>query len=195
MTLDELSVVFTADIAPFSAAVASVSSLLSAAADQADSLAARFTNAGIQAGEGLRQGLLSRRAAVADAARALADAAANALRNALGIHSPSRVAMAAGSLFDEGLIRGIAGSAGQVEKEAALLSDRASSALRAPEFPPEAVPSPVSAPVPAAPSDANALSPISLTIPLEIDGYRLGVAAIEGINRVSQGTGRIELTI
>ena len=31
--------------------------------------------------------------------------------------------------------------------------------------------------------------------PLEIDGYRLGVAAIEGINRVTQGTGRIQLNL
>lgn len=193
MTLDELSVVFSADIAPFESAVRQAAELLTAAADRADGLPPRFLNAGSQAGDGLRQGLLSRRSAVADAARALAEAAAGALRDALGIHSPSRVAMEAGALFDEGLLRGIAGSADRVENEASLLSDRAASALRAPDLPPpaQAPASPLSRP--SAPAEA-ALPPISLTVPLEIDGYRLGVAAIEGINRVSQGTGRVELT-
>ena len=47
----------------------------------------------------------------------------------------------------------------------------------------------------AEPDAETLLSQLSITVPLEIDGYRLGVAAIEGINRVSQGTGRVELTL
>ena len=50
---------------------------------------------------------------------------------------------------------------------------------------------PLPAAIPAAPADQN----ISITIPLELDGYRLGVAAIEGINRVTQGSGRVELNL
>lgn len=196
MTLDELSVVFSADTAPFAAAVGNLSALLSAAAAQADAAVSQFQAAGGHAGDGLRNGLLSRRSSVAAAAKALADAAANALRGALNIHSPSKLTYQVGAYFDEGLLEGISASAWQVEREADALGRSAAQALQVPAFTPPPVPlSPVFSPsAPAAPSDA-ALAPISLTIPLEIDGYRLGVAAIEGINRVTQGTGRVELTL
>ena len=192
MTLEELSVVFSADVAPFAQAVSQVSGLISVAASQADGMADHFTAAGTQAGDGLRIGLLSRRSAVAQAAQALAQAAASALRGALAIHSPSRVTQQMGALFDEGLLQGIAGSANRVEREAASLGSRTAAALQFPDVP---VPVPAAAPSAAAPAGEAALPPISLTIPLEIDGYRLGVAAIEGINRVSHGTGRVELTL
>ena len=195
MTLEEISVLFTADTAPISAAIADVTGLLSALGAQAGALEGALFSSGAQAAEGLRGGLLSRRSAVAEAARALADAAAEALRSALSIHSPSRLTFQVGTFFDEGLLRGIAGSAGQVEKEAAALGQNAAGALKAPEFaaPLSSAPSFFS---PASPSASGAqLPPISLTIPLEIDGYRLGVAAIEGINRVAQGTGRVELSL
>ena len=193
MTLEELSVVFSADVAPFAQAVSQVSGLISVAASQADGMADHFTAAGTQAGDGLRIGLLSRRSAVAQAAQALAQAAASALRGALAIHSPSRVTQQMGALFDEGLLQGIAGSANRAEREAASLGSRTAAALQFPDVP---VPVPAAAPSAAAtPAGEAALPPISLTIPLEIDGYRLGVAAIEGINRVSHGTGRVELTL
>lgn len=194
MTLEEISVVFSADVAPFAQAVSQVSELISGAASQADTLAAQFTSSGTQAGDGLRLGLLSRRYAVIQAAQELAQAAASALRGTLDIHSPSRLTWQMGALFDEGLLRGIAGSTDQVEKEAAALGSRTAAALQFPDVP---LPVPASAaPAPdAAPAGDAALPPISLTIPLEIDGYRLGVAAIEGINRVSHGTGRVELSL
>ena len=195
MTLEEISVRFTADIAPIAAAMSELSGLLSALNHQADALAAGFYSSGAQAAEGLREGLLSRRYAVAAAAQALASAASGALRDALAIHSPSRLTFQVGAFFDEGLLQGISGSASQVEKEAAALGRRAASALATPEF---ALPIPAIQPVsPAAAATAVSpdSSPISITIPLEIDGYRLGVAAIEGINRVTQGTGRVELTL
>lgn len=192
MTLEELSVQFSADISPFAAAMTALSGLLTQAGAQADGMAAGFQAAGANAGAGLRNGLLSQRSAVAAAAKALADAASSALRGALSIHSPSRVTFEAGRFFDEGLLQGIEASAGRVEKEAAGLGEKTAAALSAPE---------ISAPIEgrafaAQPSTAAAPpdeAPLSITVPLEIDGYRLGVAAIEGINRVTHGAGRVEL--
>ena len=194
MTLDEISVRFTADISPFAAAATQAASLLSAMGSQVSSLAGQFHSAGAMAGDGLRSGILSRQGAVVAAAHAIANAAAAALRSALSIHSPSRLTFEVGQLFDEGLLRGISQSAGQVEKEADLLGHRAASALQIPEFQQPfsfSAPMPLPAAIPAAPADQN----ISITIPLELDGYRLGVAAIEGINRVTQGSGRVELNL
>ena len=193
MTLDELSVAFTADTSGFAAAVSQVVGLLASAGSAADALASRFSSAGASAGDGLRGGILSRRGAVISAARAVADAAASALRSALAIHSPSRVTYEAGAYFDQGLLNGIAQSAGRVEKEAALLGQSAARALHSPQLSQpvqSAFPPPLSAP-----ESAVSAPDISLTIPLEIDGYRLGVAAIEGINRVTGGTGRVELNL
>ena len=193
MTLEELSVIFTADIAPFTAAAHQLSGMLTQMSAQADALAAHFHAAGVQAGEGLRAGLLSRQGAVTAAARQVALAAAAALRGALQIHSPSRLTYQAGRYFDEGLMQGIESSAGRVEKEAGALGERTAQALH---FPQVEFPVPVSsAPAAPAPDMDQLLSRISITVPLEVDGYQLGLAAIEGINRVSQGTGRVELIL
>ena len=161
-------------------------------ASQADGLAASFTAAGSSAGDGLRNGILARRGAIISAAQAVAAAAANALRNALIIHSPSRLTYQVGTYFDQGLLNGIADSAGQVEREAELLGRSAAEALRS--VPDAALPeaAPFSA---AAPGIDQVLNNLTITVPLEIDGYRLGVAAIESINRVSGGTGRVELAL
>lgn len=194
MTLEELSVRFSADISPFAAAMAQLGGLLSQAGAQADGMAAHFQAAGVNAGEGLRSGLLSQRGSVAAAAQALADAASSALRGALRIHSPSRLTFEVGRYFDEGLLQGIAGSAGRVEKEAGVLADRTASALSGAALSQPVEPR-ASFFAPASEAAAQPPAPISITIPLEIDGYRLGVAAIEGINRVSHGSGRVELSL
>lgn len=194
MTLEELSVRFSADISPFAAAVAQLGSLLSQAGSQADSMATHFQAAGVNAGEGLREGLMSQRGGVAAAARALADAASSALRFALRIHSPSRLTYEVGQYFDEGLLRGIAGSAGRVEKEAGALGSRTAAALSISQLSQPVEPRAFSTPSGGG-EGGQAAAPLSITVPLEIDGYRLGVAAIEGINRVSHGTGRVELSL
>ena len=195
MTIEEISVLFTADTAPITAALAELTGLLSSLNAQADALAAGFYSSGALAADGLRDGLLSRRYAISAAAQALASAASGALRNALAIHSPSRLTYQVGTFFDEGLLRGISGSAARVEKEAASLGRRAADALDMPEIA-RPLPAFQPSPGPAAPGAQSPDSlPISITIPLEIDGYRLGVAAIEGINRVTQSTGRVELSL
>ena len=198
MTLEELSVLFTADIAPFTGAMHQMSALLSQMGAQADGLADRFASAGADAGRGLRDGLLSQQSQVAAAARALADAAAISLKSALDIHSPSRLTYQVGAFFDQGLIDGIAAGAERVAKEAANLGLSAASSLRSPAW--DASLASASAPAESDPGAFSslldqALSRVSITVPLEVDGYRLGMAAIEGINRVTQGTGRVELSL
>ena len=244
MTLDELSVVFSADIAPFEDAVAQVCALLAQCAAQADALTAVFRQSGVSAGHGLANGLLSTQGAVAAAARAVADAAASALRSALQIHSPSRLTYGLGKQFDEGLALGVSENAASSLQAAQSLGGGAASALdRALEVPvplpsadaPDRLPPPPEMPLedmtddemkrrllawrgkdsalarsgpdvlPDLPASAFSRSapsengdgylPLSITVPLEVDGYRLGVAAIEGINRVAQGTGRVELNL
>ena len=192
MTLDEFSIRFTADVSAFSAAMASLTGLIGAANAQVDGMAAHFHAAGASAGAGLSSGILSQQGAVAAAARAVAAAASAALRGALKIHSPSRVTFEAGARFDEGLLQGIMGSAGRVEKAAGLVGDQAAQALEIPDFA-RTLPLPVQPAAPAAAPSSGEGAPISITIPLELDGYQLGVAAIEGINRVTNGSGRIEL--
>lgn len=212
MTLDEISVTFSADAAPFADAVSTVCELLFTAGNAADALADRFHSSGVQAGEGLANGLSSMRGAVAAAARTLADAASDALRGALDIHSPSRLTYEIGLLFDEGLTRGLVSGAEAPAEAARRLggdtaaslestlsapgrsaarAEKALSALSVPASLPDLSPAYTATPSLSA-ADA---APISLTIPLEIDGYRLGVAAIEGINRVARGAGRVSLEI
>ena len=193
MMLEELSVVFSADIAPFTQAVSQISAMLPGVANAADGLADAFQAAGAQAALGLENGLLSRRGTVAAAARLVADAAADALRKALQIHSPSKITYETGVFFDEGLLRGIQDSAERVDREASALGVSAAQALQIPEMEMPLSPQPVFGQAAAAPAEKE--MPISIQIPLEIDGYRLGLAAIEGINRVTQGTGRLDLKL
>ncbi|MBQ4073900.1 MAG: hypothetical protein IJD39_01695 [Clostridia bacterium] len=193
MTLEELSVVFSADLAPFSAAADQLGAILAGMGAQADALAAQFASAGSRAGEGLMTGILSYKGSIVAAARTVAQAAAAALRAALQIHSPSRITFETGRYFDEGLITGIREGTARVEREAGGLGVRAAQALQMPEVEWPAMPH-FSAP--SGKEDADPpLSGLSITIPLEVDGYRLGVAALEGINRVSQGSGRVELVL
>lgn len=195
MTLEELSVVFSADVAPFAAAASRAEAMMSSLAARVSALADAFYQAGIQAGDGLKEGLLARRSAVEAAARTLAQAAVNALRSVLQIHSPSRVTFDAGIYFDEGLLRGIAGGASRVERQASALGRQTAAALSLPDL---SLPfsdlslSPHSA---AGETASHLPTQLSLTVPLEVDGYRLGVAAIEGINLVNRGSGRVELTL
>lgn len=188
MTLDELSVVFSAEVAPFENAVARVTALLPGAADAVDGLATHFESAGLQAAYGLRSGLLSGKSAVTAAAKAVADAAAAALRGALQIHSPSKVTFQVGQYFDKGLLDGIENGVSAVENAAAGLGGSAVQALSGPALR-------AAGHAGTTESGRENAENISITIPLEIDGYRLGVAAIDGINRVSRGTGRVELAL
>lgn len=195
MTLEELSVVFTADIAPFVAAVQGVKQMAWEADGILGAMAASFSSAGYQAAAGLRQGLLAGKKGVVEAAAEVAAAAARALKDVLKIQSPSRVTAEAGQMFDAGFLQGLMDRLPQVEQATAALGARAADALQA------SVPDGVFPPYHlqerdgALPAAAGAVPPVNLTLPLEIDGYRLGMAVIENLNRITGSTGRVELTI
>ncbi len=193
MTLEELQVRFTADISPLSERLSALQGLLSASGAQADALVSRFQSAGAGAGDGLASGISSRRGAVVAAAQAVAAAAASALRSALAIHSPSKVTMDSGSRFTEGFSKGIAGGVAQVRRAAEKLNVSANSGI-APLETPRGLTQMIK-PTQTGGTAASPLENINLTIPLHIDGYQLGVAAINGINRVSRSTGGVELTL
>ena len=178
MTLEELSIVYTADVQPAVEAIRTLTDILFQTDETAARLADSFYQSGVNAGTGLARGILSSQERVVSAARAVADAASRALREALSIHSPSRVTEEMGTQFSAGLADGITSSASVVASAASSLAPSVSS-LSHPAF--DQVP--------------QAQEQIHLTIPLEVDGYQLGVAAIEGINRVSRVTGRAELSI
>lgn len=186
MTLEELSVVFSADIQPFTQAVQAVQGMVSQAVQIVDGMAADFFQAGLQAANGLRAGLLLGKGGVVQAAAELAAAAAQALRSSLKINSPSRVTRDMGQMFDAGFLQGILDHAPQIEEETCRLSRRAADGLGEKSagsgsasslFPQDQMP------------------PVHLTLPLEIDGYRLGMAVIENVNRIRQQTGRVELEL
>ena len=184
MTLEELSVVFTADAAPFIQAVSAVEGASFQAVHAADSLADAFYQAGARAAQGLGQGILSHRETVAEAARTLAQAAADAMRSALQIHSPSRVTREMGLMFDRGFLEGILQEMPMAEQQSRALATRAAAALE--ENTPAAAHAQACAP---------AAAPVHVTLPLEIDGYRLGMAVLENINRIMDATGRVELNL
>ncbi|MES2209438.1 MAG: phage tail tape measure protein [Chloroflexota bacterium] len=63
--------------------------------------------AGADLSEGMRQGIISKLVAIADAARRMAMAAVNSVRNAIGAHSPATATIDAGQDFDDGFGVGI----------------------------------------------------------------------------------------
>jgi len=179
LTLEELSVVYTADVQPALDAIRSLMLTLSETAGELSHMEGAFTQAGSDAALGLARGILSSREQVLSAARELASVAADALRSALQIHSPSRVTEEMGAHFTSGLANGILGSAAALSEAPAFAPQSAAFFASSPAF--ENV----------TPAQEN----IHITVPIEVDGYQLGVAAIEGINRVSRATGRAELSV
>jgi len=84
---------------------------------------------GKQAIQGLIDGMSSMQGGVADKAREIAQSAAQAMRKALDIHSPSRETKWIGQMVGAGLAAGIAGSVRDVEARAADMAARTTAAL------------------------------------------------------------------
>ncbi len=197
MTLEEISIEFTADAAPLIQKLNELTGLMKAAKGRADALESAFYASGANAGAGLAAGITSKKAAVAAAAAAVAQAAAAALRGALQINSPSRVTRDFGRRFDEGLALGMKADEQAVGAQAQNVARRMLDALELPR----------AAALPAGekqtPDDGahlaeslkEALNGLSLSVPLEVDGYRLGVAAAQGLRQVRQATGRAQITL
>lgn len=139
---------------------------------------------------GFARGIGSGSGAVYAAIRAMVTRAVAMIRELLGIHSPSRVAGAFGNDFAEGFARGIEGSVGRVAAASASLADAASGSLGG------SLPGEVKAAAPLGEAAADAvLDRLDITIPLNVDGFRLGEASIRGINAVTRSAGRVLLEI
>ena len=79
--------------------------------------------AGDNFANGVARGIIRNKWVVENAARELANAGNNAYKNALQIHSPSRVMMKSGSFFAEGVELGISEGISGVEKTATKMAD------------------------------------------------------------------------
>ncbi len=79
--------------------------------------------AGIQAGQGLVRGLQREQAAIERQMLKIATGMQRAIRRALGIKSPSRVMAAIGKYIPRGLVAGIDGERGLVDRSMAGLVD------------------------------------------------------------------------
>lgn len=95
-------------------------------------LPTKFTEFGVNIIQGLVNGITSNLAMVRDAVGAAADSAVGWFKNKLGIHSPSRVFMAAGVNVGEGAAIGIESTLGMVRKSAAAMAAAAGMTLAAP---------------------------------------------------------------
>ena len=179
-----------------------ITSRASAAKQAANRVAssARFSNsaaiksarsAGANLTAGFAAGISSKSSAVSSAVRRIVNQATSQLRTLLDIHSPSRVAARFGSYFGEGFALGIRDSVSQVARAASDIGAAATGGLNA------VLPGDVRN---AAPNDINAavnaaLGNMNLTIPLNVDGVKLGEASIRGINAVTRSAGRLLLNI
>lgn len=94
-------------------------------------LPARFTEFGANILQGLANGITSRLAVVRDAIGGAADSAVGWFKEKLGIHSPSRVFMAAGVNVGEGAALGVESTQGLLRQSALGLAAAASVALPA----------------------------------------------------------------
>ncbi|MFF2014000.1 phage tail tape measure protein [Streptomyces sp. NPDC058195] len=98
--------------------------LLVKAADSAGKTAGdAMYGSGIQAARGLVKGLQSQQKAIEKQMATIAKGMQKAIRQALGIHSPSRVMATVGRYIPQGLVRGIDGGRGAVDASMAALVD------------------------------------------------------------------------
>ncbi len=95
-------------------------------------LPTKFTEFGANIIQGLVSGITSKLSMVRDAVGAAADSALGWFKSKLGIHSPSRVFMAAGVNVGEGAAIGINSTVGMVRKSAAAMAAATGLSLAAP---------------------------------------------------------------
>ena len=157
--------------------------------DGAGAVAAARKSGGALA-EGFARGISGGSGAVQAAVRAMVNRANSLIRNLLGIHSPSKVAAEMGGWFGEGFAQGILGAVARVAAASEGLAGAASGGLSA------ALPGEVRGASPLGQSAADAvLDRLNITIPLNVDGIKLGEASIRGINAVTRSAGKLMLNI
>lgn len=168
-------------------------------------------SAGSALAAGFAAGITARTGAVLSAARSMVNQATALMRSALSIHSPSKVTAELGGRFGEGFARGILATARDVGAAAGALGSAGVDALA--KLPGIAALERASAIAPAGdmsaalPKEAREAAPLgaeaaqramenlNLTIPLNVDGMKLGEASIRGINAVTRSAGRVLLNI
>lgn len=89
-----------------------------------------FYSAGAYLVQGFANGISSSTYLASARARAMASSANTAARNALGIHSPSKVGEEIGKFFDQGFANGISNNSGLVEYQSTNMANKAKDALR-----------------------------------------------------------------
>lgn len=154
--------------------------------------AAQARSAGRQLANGFAAGVRDRNGAVQAAVSSMVNAATRKIRSLLAIHSPSKVAEGFGAYFGEGFALGIGGSVSGVERAAGALGDAAVTGLGSaelPEFGASCSETSVQAAV------DRALANVQLTVPIHVDGMKLGEASIRGINAVTKSAGKLLLNI
>jgi hypothetical protein len=162
-------------------------------ASGAQSHAASARSAGSALSAGLASGIRSGRSTVTSAVNSVVNAALSRMRSLLKIHSPSKVTRSFGAYFGEGFADGVSGSVSLAARAAENLSDAALSRLSPASIPAMTADSGISAAVNRAVE--SALGGVNLTIPLTVDGMKLGEASIRGINAVTKSAGRVLLNI
>ena len=167
-------------------------------------------SAGRNTGAGYAGGIREALPSVKSAARALANAAQSIIRSALKIHSPSRVTRELGAYAGEGFSLGVKDELDSVRAQAAALAGAAEGGFSASQpvyagaalnrnilyqAQPEAglrgdqVMQAVQTAV------KTAMDSLEITVPLNVDGVKLGEASIRGINAVTKSAGRLQLNI
>ena len=140
--------------------------------------------------EGFAQGIGKGSSAVEAAVKKIANQATNKLKTLLSIHSPSKVTEAYGAYFTQGFADGIRSSLVNAEKAAGALGLSAVRSLQQSELPQRNG---------FANSDVKtveqALERVDLTIPISVDGMKLGEASIRGINAVTRAAGKLMLNL
>ena len=190
--------------------------VLRLAAVSPDVSAAR--SAGAALSDGFAAGIRSRRGAAGAAAGAVAAAAAARMRAVLRIHSPSKVTRGRGERFGQGFSLGVLGGCGDAADAAGRLAGSAAgelrSALGGADFGGMAAALDGIGGIGAARGGIladvggqkaledrvraaveEALGGVTLTVPLNVDGMRLGEASIRGINAVTRSAGRVLLKL
>ena len=108
----------------FAAVVGIVKTAVSNIVSAFGSLGSQLFTIGVQAVQGLANGIKSRISAVGAEARNLASNVANSIRSVLDIRSPSRVTHALGEHAGQGLANGLKAKQSEVAKQAAQLSQQ-----------------------------------------------------------------------
>lgn len=158
-----------------------------------DGALAQARSAGAALSAGFASGIRSGSGAMNAAVSAMVQSATRKIRSLLSIHSPSKVTEGFGAYFGEGFARGILGSADEVGRAAGRLSETALNGLSAQSLPFEGAAGDAEGIARAAVE--RALEGVSVTIPISVDGMKLGEASIRGINAVTRSAGRLLLNI